>query len=253
MHQLGVGPEFVRQAVITHAHPDHVMAVPLLREMFPGCDLGLRRGGRNAWRGEGGGLLPPDRRRLDRVLHKDGVDRRHADPPLPLAENRIAVDRAVGEGDVDRRRGHLLDACWRRPATAIAASACTTRPADAGDLRRHGLLHARRATTWWPNYFTGYAAYVASMERLAALDAEVLCLSHNGADGRAEDVRDLLRRCDCRHAAVPRADRGRDESRASPSRQIAEELGAEIHRQTPVLPLDFFQKNCGLLVKQSLK
>ena len=38
-----------------------------------------------------------------------------------------------------------------------------------------------------------------------------------------------------------------------PVRQIAEELGAEIHRQTPLLPLDFFQKNCGLLVKQSLK
>jgi len=36
-------------------------------------------------------------------------------------------------------------------------------------------------------------------------------------------------------------------------RQIAEPLGAEIHKQTPVLPLDFFQKNCGLLVKQSLR
>ena len=36
-------------------------------------------------------------------------------------------------------------------------------------------------------------------------------------------------------------------------RQLAEELGAEIHAQTPLLPLDFFQKNCGLLVKQSLK
>jgi hypothetical protein len=36
-------------------------------------------------------------------------------------------------------------------------------------------------------------------------------------------------------------------------RQLAEELGAEIHQHTPLLPLDFFQKNCGLLVKQSLK
>ena len=38
-----------------------------------------------------------------------------------------------------------------------------------------------------------------------------------------------------------------------PLRQLAEEFGAEIHRQAPLLPLDFFQKNCGLLVKQSLK
>ena len=38
-----------------------------------------------------------------------------------------------------------------------------------------------------------------------------------------------------------------------PARQIGEELGAEIHEKTPVLPLDFFQKNCSLLVKQSLR
>ena len=39
LQQLGVGPEYVRQAVITHAHPDHVMAVPALREMFPGLSI----------------------------------------------------------------------------------------------------------------------------------------------------------------------------------------------------------------------
>ena len=32
-----------------------------------------------------------------------------------------------------------------------------------------------------------------------------------------------------------------------PARQIAEDLGAEIYAKTPFLPLDFFQKNCGLL------
>ena len=39
LHELGVGPEYVRQAVITHAHPDHVMAIPALREMFPGLSV----------------------------------------------------------------------------------------------------------------------------------------------------------------------------------------------------------------------
>ncbi len=34
---------------------------------------------------------------------------------------------------------------------------------------------------------------------------------------------------------------------------IAEGLGAEIHEKKPLLPLDFFQKNCGLLVKLSLQ
>ena len=48
--QLGIGPDYVRQAVITHAHPDHVMAIPLLRADVSGPDgpgLGPRGGG--AW------------------------------------------------------------------------------------------------------------------------------------------------------------------------------------------------------------
>jgi len=38
-----------------------------------------------------------------------------------------------------------------------------------------------------------------------------------------------------------------------PVRQLAEELGAEVYAKTQLLPLDFFQKNCGLLIKQSLR
>ena len=35
-------------------------------------------------------------------------------------------------------------------------------------------------------------------------------------------------------------------------REMAESLGAEIHQKTPVFPVDFFQKNCRLLIQQSL-
>jgi len=36
-------------------------------------------------------------------------------------------------------------------------------------------------------------------------------------------------------------------------RQIAEQLGSEVYERSQLLPLEFFQKNCGLLVKQSLE
>ncbi len=32
---LGIARDFVRQVIVTHAHPDHVMAIPVFREMFP--------------------------------------------------------------------------------------------------------------------------------------------------------------------------------------------------------------------------
>ena len=39
LKQLGVSADYLRQVVITHAHPDHVMAIPVLREMFPGLSV----------------------------------------------------------------------------------------------------------------------------------------------------------------------------------------------------------------------
>ncbi len=35
--------------------------------------------------------------------------------------------------------------------------------------------------------------------------------------------------------------------------EIAAALGAEVYAKTQLLPLDFFQRNCALLVKQSLR
>ena len=80
----------------------------------------------------------------------------------------------------------------------------------------------------------------------------MLCLSHNGAVLGRAGVREYF--AGAIAATRQYHERIVAEARAGkPVRQIAEELGAEIHRQTPLLPLDFFQKNCGLLVKQSLK
>ena len=39
MQGLGIGQDFVKQVVVTHAHPDHVMAVPMFRKAFPGVKV----------------------------------------------------------------------------------------------------------------------------------------------------------------------------------------------------------------------
>ena len=174
-----------------------------------------------------------------------------APAPTAAASNRIAVDRVVGEGDVIA----VDELSWTVLATP-GHSDCSISLHEAS----RGLLAISDASgyylpasnTWWPCYFSGYAAYVGSLERLAALDAEVLCLSHNGAVLGRDDVRAYF--AGAISSAQQYHQRIVDQAKAGKSvRQLAEELGAEIHRQAPLLPLDFFQKNCGLLVKQSLK
>jgi len=187
---------------------------------------------------------------LTDVLRKAGVVALDA-AITALAENRIAVDRTVRDGDtllIGQREWTVLETpghsdcsiSLHEPAAGVLIiSDATGYLFPAGDA-------------WWPNYFSSYTAYVRSIERLAGLDAEIVCLSHNGAIRGREAVRSYF--AGALDATRQYHERIVTETKAGkPARQIAEELGAEIHRQTPVLPLDFFQKNCSLMVRQSLK
>ena len=90
------------------------------------------------------------------------------------------------------------------------------------------------------------------MRRLAALGAEVLCLSHNGAIKGADDVRayfdGAIAATEAYHARIV------DELKAGKdARAVAEQLGSEVYEKTQLLPVTFFQKNCSVLVKQSMQ
>jgi len=80
----------------------------------------------------------------------------------------------------------------------------------------------------------------------------VLCLSHNAVIRGADDVRDYFRRA----LEVTRAYHERivaDTKAGKSAEEIAAALGAEVYQKTQLMPADFFVKNCGLLVKMSLK
>jgi predicted RecB family endonuclease len=101
-------------------------------------------------------------------------------------------------------------------------------------------------------YFTDYAAYLASNRRLAALGAEIVCLAHNAVITGADEVKKYfegaITSAEAYHKRIVDAVKAGKDARA-----LAGELGVEIHAVTGSLPVDFFQKNCSLLVKNSLK
>jgi len=105
---------------------------------------------------------------------------------------------------------------------------------------------------WWPNYFVDYGEYMDSMRRLAELDAEVLCLSHNAAVTGAEDVKayfeGAIAATEAYHQRIVEEIEG-----GKSAEEIAGQLGAEVYERTQLMPLNFFQKNCALLVKQSME
>ncbi len=249
---LGIGRDFVKQVVVTHAHPDHVMAVPLFREAFPGVKvLASAAAAATLSAAKAIAFFRQVDEALTGSLAKAGrITEAHR--PRPLAEDRIAVDRLIKEGDtvavdvgvafrVLETPGHSeCSLSFHEPSAGVLVISDAT-----GYYMPDGEF-------WWPNYFSGYAAYLASIRRLAELKAEVLCLSHNGVIKGAQAVRayfdGALAATEGYHERIVA------EARAGkPVRDMAHELGAEVYARTQLLPLDFFQRNCGLLVKQSLR
>jgi glyoxylase-like metal-dependent hydrolase (beta-lactamase superfamily II) len=249
---LGIGRDFVRQVVVTHAHPDHVMAVPLFREAFPGIRvLASEAAARTLSAAKAIAFFRQVDEALTGSLAKAGrITEAHR--PRPLAEDRIAVDRLIKEGDTVAVDAGVAFRVLETPGHSECSLSFHEPSAGVLVISDATGYYLPAPEFWWPNYFTGYEAYLASIRRLAALKAEVLCLSHNGVIKGAQAVRAYF---DGALAATQEYhERIVADARAGkPVREIAEQLGAQVYARTQLLPLDFFQKNCGLLVKQSLR
>ncbi|MGQ9576225.1 MAG: MBL fold metallo-hydrolase [Thermoguttaceae bacterium] len=251
MARLAIAPESVKQLLVTHAHPDHVMAVPLFRRMFPEVSVAASETAAKTLAAEKAlSLFRGINAALADALRKAGriPEDCRAEPP---ADNQIAVDRILKQGDsihVGTARFQVLETPGHSPCSLSffepAGRILLVSDATGYYMPEEG--------TWWPNYFGEYAQYLESIERLAGLGAEVLCLAHNAVVRGGEDVAAYFR--DCLEATRQYHRRIIQETQAGKSvRQIAEMLGSEAYQKTPVLPLDFFQKNCSLLVKLSLR
>ena len=251
IEQLAVAPESVKQIVVTHAHPDHVMAVPMFRRMFPGAQVLASGAAARTLASEKAVAFfcQVDEALTGSLLKAGRITEAHR--PQPLDDKQIAVDRPLKEGDViEGARAHF------DVLETPGHSECSLSFREP----KRGILIASDATGyylpdsgfWWPNYFSAYAAYVDSMRRLASLGAEVLCLSHNAVIRGAEDVASYFSGAIL--ATEEYHQRIVDEARAGRGvREIAGQLGSEVYEKTQLLPVEFFQKNCALLVKLSLK
>lgn len=248
----GVTVGQLKQVVITHAHPDHVMAVPALREAYPEIEvLASDPAAKTLAMEKAVSFFCKMDDGLTGALAGAGLIAESQRRPA-MAESTISVDRVLKDGEqieVDE------NVCYRVLETP-GHSDCSLSFHDPGE----NILIISDATGyympehdwWWPNYFTDYGAYLGSIKRLAEIGAQVVCLSHNGVIRGAEDVaayfQGAIATTEAYHARIV------DEAKSGKSvREIAGGLGADVYEKTQLMPLEFFQKNCGILVKNSLR
>jgi glyoxylase-like metal-dependent hydrolase (beta-lactamase superfamily II) len=250
--QLGIAADTIRQVIVTHAHPDHVMAVPLFREMFPQVSVIASAPAAKTLQAEKAVAFfcKMDDMLTGALIQSGVVGEQHRRGPL--AANLIAVDRVVKDGDTIEVDAGVVLEVLETPGHSDCSLSFHDRARRVLIISDATGYYVPQYDTWWPNYFADYAAYLRSIERLAALDADVLCLSHNAVIRGVDAVQDYFRRA----LAVTQAYHERivaDVRVGKTPDQIAAALGAEVYEKTQLMPPDFFVKNCGLLVKVSLK
>jgi len=249
---LGIANDFVKQLVVTHAHPDHVMAVPMLREMFSDVAvLASEPAAKTLSVEKAVSFFCKMDDQLTCALIDAGIVTEEQRRP-PMTESQIAVDRVLKDGDLIEVDDGVSFEVLQTPGHSDCSLSFHEPSRKILIISDATGYYLPDHEYWWHCYFADYAAYVASIERLAGLGAEILCLGHNAVIQGADDVAAYLR------GAVEDAKRCHqrimDDYKSDKSpRQIAEALGSEVYQKTQLMPEDFFQKNCGLLVKNSLR
>jgi glyoxylase-like metal-dependent hydrolase (beta-lactamase superfamily II) len=252
LRDLDIAADRIKQLVVTHAHPDHVMAVPMVRQMCPGIQVVASEPAAKTLAAEKAVAFfcKMDDALTGSLIDLGLVSDEQRRPPL--TENRITVDRVVREGDAVEVDEGVAFRVLETPGHSDCSLSFHEPNRNVLIISDATGYYMPQHDGWWPNYFTDYGAYVDSIERLAGIGAEVLCLSHNGVVRGSDDVAEYFRRVLADTKAyheriVQQANAGKS------VREIAEVLGTEIHEKSPLMPVDFFQKNCGILVKQSLR
>ena len=248
---LDIAADLIRKVVVTHAHPDHVMAIPAFRAMFEGLTVCASKPAAKTLTIEKAvkffakidGIL------TESLIKAGSITEKHR--PELMTESQITVDRILAEGDTITVGGLKFEVL-AMPGHSDCSLSFHEPEVGFVIVSDSTGFYIPDYNYWWPGYFTGYEAYLESMRRLAGLDAKVVCLSHNGVIKGSEEVRayfnDAIAATEAYHERILREiDAGK-----SPE-ELAGQLGAEVYEKIPLLPLDFFQKNCALLVKHSME
>jgi glyoxylase-like metal-dependent hydrolase (beta-lactamase superfamily II) len=176
---LGISPEEIRYLVITHAHFDHYCALPALKKAFPHLRTVASPVAARVLAKEKvvAGHFIEDRYVAESMLRKGLLADYDASFQPP---STIGVDMVVHEGDaLDLGGGCTLSFCATPGHSPCSIS--TYLPLGEVLFPSDCLGFAFEDMDIFPGYFSSYADYIQSIQKVSGIEASVLAFHQSAA------------------------------------------------------------------------
>lgn len=247
IEMLGVDPSRISSMILPHTHPDHVGAVPRIRNLWPHMKIVAGALGAKFLSKEFfiKGFLPADEHISNLLLERNEIARL----PSTLDAYKFEADQIVSEGDRIELGDGIVWRVYVAPGHSPDHLALFEEKEGTLVIGDTTGYYDPALNVFWPNYFTSLETYCDSIRKLAALPAKRLLLSHNGViEGNVSQYFEkAMKATEAFHnELLARLDAGEDQ------KQIAGEKAAWVSSFAPLAPLEGIMNLNALMMKISL-
>jgi glyoxylase-like metal-dependent hydrolase (beta-lactamase superfamily II) len=170
---LGINPDYL---IVTHPHGDHINGLPALRERYPEARVVIGPGAQEflAHPKTAAALVAEDRF-MSEFLASQGTR-----PGRPPIERPPSVDGATVIGDNETLDLGDLTIRFLHVGGHAIGNILVHVPEISALMASDSLGFRIPSLGFFPIFFTGYADYMAAIDRMEALQPRILCLAHQG-------------------------------------------------------------------------
>ena len=173
LESLGITPDTL---IVTHPHGDHINGLPALRQRYPEARVVIGAGAREFLsHPKTAAALVAEDRFMSEFLKSQGYR-----PGRPPIERPPSVDGARVAGDNETLDLGGVTLRFLHVGGHAIGNILVHVPGLSALMVSDSLGFRIPSIGFFPIFFTGYGDYMATIDRLEALEPRILCLAHQG-------------------------------------------------------------------------